>query len=96
MYPKTTIISALSASLAAAAPSAMPAIRSAITARDGWTIMSMVRTCNADDTTCTWDFTIDMHTADLTPCSFTVVGQPASHTGQAAPVTCGDFEVTTG
>lgn len=61
-----------------------------------WTIESLKRTCNGDDSSCAWSFNINTESADPTACTFTVSGSPASQTGLTAPASCGDFQVTTG
>ncbi|KAF3765357.1 hypothetical protein M406DRAFT_321913 [Cryphonectria parasitica EP155] len=59
-----------------------------------WTITSLVRTCDAADTSCTWSFGINNGTG-TTPCVETVTGSPASETN-GGPATCGVYTVTSG
>ncbi|KAI1811212.1 surface protein 1 [Poronia punctata] len=65
-----------------------------------WTLTSLARTCNTNDTTCTWTFGIDTNTegVDPTDCVFVVRNtgvQPAS-TAPGGPVTCGAYTITSG
>ncbi|RYO76203.1 hypothetical protein DL766_001017 [Monosporascus sp. MC13-8B] len=84
MQLTTTLLTALLSATALAAP-AVP----------DWTIVGMKRTCNKADTSCTWSFKIDTHLAAPTPCSFTVTGNPASHTN-ANGKQCGPYQVGAG
>lgn len=96
MHFTTATISALFASLALAAPAPAPAEAVSMMASTEWTIESLKRTVNADDTVSTWQFSIDTHAAAPTACTFTVSGSPSSQTGLSTPAVCGDFQVTTG
>ncbi|KAJ4413813.1 hypothetical protein N0V82_008307 [Gnomoniopsis sp. IMI 355080] len=73
---------------------AAPAPKSMMAAVPEWTITSMEKTCNADDTTCTWTFGINNGTG-TTPCTEVVTGAPASQTN-GGPVDCGVYKVTSG
>ncbi|KAH6660544.1 small secreted protein [Truncatella angustata] len=92
----STAITALFASVALAAPSVARAEVKSMMAAAEWTIESLKRTVNADDSVATWEFGIDTQSGAATACKFDVSGHPASQTGLAAPATCGDFQVTTG
>jgi hypothetical protein len=60
-----------------------------------WTIENMKRTCNAENTSCTWNFGIYPGTGDATPCKYVVEANTASH-ANGGPVTCGGYTVTSG
>ncbi|GKT49670.1 uncharacterized protein ColSpa_09851 [Colletotrichum spaethianum] len=59
-----------------------------------WTIESFVRTCNAENTSCDYSFTIDTHITAPTACKFTTTGSPASRAASNAK--CGAYTVTSG
>ncbi|KAK2013483.1 hypothetical protein LZ32DRAFT_259368 [Colletotrichum eremochloae] len=59
-----------------------------------WTIESFVRTCNLENTSCDYSFTINTHTTDPTACKFTTTGSPASRAASYAK--CGVYTVTSG
>ncbi|KAI0173483.1 small secreted protein [Hypoxylon sp. FL1284] len=93
----STILAALLSGTALAAP-APSAAKSAMADVAQWTIEGMKRVCDAQDTTCTWSFAVDTHTAAATPCSFTVKAgaKPASQTDSTAGTVCGPYTVTSG
>ncbi|KAK6842035.1 MFS general substrate transporter [Apiospora arundinis] len=92
----TSIISALFAAGALAAPT--PAEAKSMMAAGEWTIESLKRTCNADDTSCDWEFGINTNVAGVAsqPCKITATGKPASQTDIRTPQWCGPYRVTTG
>ncbi|KAK2051349.1 hypothetical protein LY76DRAFT_651362 [Colletotrichum caudatum] len=59
-----------------------------------WTIEAFVRTCNAENTSCDYGFTINTYTTDPTVCKFTTTGSPASRAPSNAK--CGVYTVTSG
>ncbi|KAH0422593.1 small secreted protein [Colletotrichum kahawae] len=84
--------------LAAAAVSASPVEKrdsvSMMAAVPEWTIEKFTRSCNAEDTSCDYSFSINTHTADATACAFTTTGSPASRAASNAK--CGAYTVTSG
>ncbi|KAH9907272.1 small secreted protein [Xylariomycetidae sp. FL2044] len=86
----------LSATSSLAAPVAAGESKSMMAAAPQWTIESLVRTCNADDTSCDWSFGINTGlAAPATACAFAVQGSPASRAGSSGNV-CGAYTVSTG
>ncbi|RSM12645.1 hypothetical protein CEP52_002295 [Fusarium oligoseptatum] len=85
----------LSATNVAAAPSADPNAVSMMAATPQWTIQNMQRTCDKNDTTCTWNFKINTGKGTPTPCKYVVKGRPASQTN-GGPAKCGTFTITSG
>ncbi|KAI2628504.1 small secreted protein [Hypoxylon sp. NC1633] len=62
-----------------------------------WTIEGLKRVCNAADTSCTWSFAIDTHTAAATPCSFTVKsGAKPAHATDSSGNICGPYTIGSG
>lgn len=80
----------------ATAASAMP--RSPPLAGEKWTIESMRRLCNGNDTSCTWTFRINTHGehADPTPAEYTVNSSSSAPASRAVggPSIFGAFTVT--
>ncbi|KAI1098118.1 small secreted protein [Jackrogersella minutella] len=91
----TAAIASIFAATALAAPTPAPEVKSAMADVAQWTIESMQRVCDSADTSCTWSFKVDTHASDVTPCSFTVKGSPASQTGTSG-VVCGPYTVSSG
>ncbi|OAA70283.1 hypothetical protein ISF_02257 [Cordyceps fumosorosea ARSEF 2679] len=63
-----------------------------------WIIQGLSRTCDAQDTSCTWNFSINDQQSEPTGCVYEVHaagGQPASRSN-GGPVTCGPYTVTSG
>ena len=60
-----------------------------------WTIQSMKRVCNDEDTSCDWSFGIYPGSGNATACAFTVTATDASE-ANGGPATCGDYTVTSG
>ena len=58
-----------------------------------WTIESFTRTCNTNDTSCAYNYSIDTHTAPATPCSYNVTGNPASRASYGN-VSCGVYTIS--
>ncbi|KAF2965484.1 hypothetical protein GQX73_g8096 [Xylaria multiplex] len=86
-FSTATIAAILGASTVFAAPAAIP----------NWTIKGLKRVCNANDTSCTWSFSINTNTgAAATPCTFAITGSPASHSDTSGTKACGAFSVTAG
>jgi hypothetical protein len=86
------IATGLFASSIMAAPTASVSM---MAAGPQWTIENMKRTCNAENTSCTWNFGIYPGTGAATPCNYVVKGNTASH-ANGGPVTCGGYTVTSG
>ncbi|KAI0004382.1 small secreted protein [Xylariaceae sp. FL0662B] len=91
----TTVLAAILSATALAAPTPAAEVKSAMADAPQWTIESMKRECNTEDTSCTWSFGINTHLAPATPCSFTITGSPASRTDSTGNI-CGDYTVSTG
>jgi hypothetical protein len=91
----TTILLAAAVTAGTIAAPAPASAKSMMANVAEWTIERMVRTCNAANTSCKWSFSIDTHTANPTPCQFTVTGSPASQ-APANGVHCGVFTVSSG
>ncbi|KAL0934645.1 uncharacterized protein CTRU02_211444 [Colletotrichum truncatum] len=88
-------LSALAAATAVSgSPVAKRESKSMMAAVPEWTIEKFTRSCNAEDTSCDYSFTINTHTADPTPCKFTTTGSPASRAASNAK--CGAYTVTSG
>ncbi|KAI0136824.1 hypothetical protein BJ170DRAFT_32034 [Xylariales sp. AK1849] len=87
----STLISLAFTSTALAAPVS--------TAADAeWTFVGVTRTCDAEDTTCSWQFGIDTGAPDVTPCSYVVnatATDPASE-ASGGPTLCGAYTITSG
>ncbi|KAJ5585148.1 uncharacterized protein N7459_004948 [Penicillium hispanicum] len=82
--------------LASSAVFAAPvAGKSMMAASTEWTIQSMQRVCNSDDTSCTWTFGIYPGSGNATACSFDVNTATASQ-ANGGPANCGDYTVTSG
>ncbi|KAK8056195.1 hypothetical protein PG993_001422 [Apiospora rasikravindrae] len=90
----TSLLSTLFATAALAAPTASKSMMAA----GEWTIESLKRTCNADDTACDWEFNINTNTPGVAvqACKVTAKGKPASQTDIKEPQWCGPYRVTTG
>ncbi|KAK8088993.1 hypothetical protein PG997_003954 [Apiospora hydei] len=90
----TSLVSTLFAAAALAAPTASKSMM----ASGEWTIESLKRTCNADDTSCDWEFKINTNTPGVAvqACKVTAKGKPASQTDVKEPQWCGPYRVTTG
>ncbi|KFX94897.1 hypothetical protein V490_04099 [Pseudogymnoascus sp. VKM F-3557] len=96
MQLTTMLLGAVVAAGIIAAPAPAPADAKSMMANVAqWTIEGMVRTCNAADTSCKWSFNIATHTANPTPCQYTVTGKPASHASTNG-VHCGGFTISSG
>lgn len=83
---------------ASAAVLAAPTSVAGVSKRDAssqWTIESLQRICNSDNTSCTWTFGIDIGSGDVTPCTYVVTADNASE-ANGGPSTCGDFTITSG
>lgn len=62
-----------------------------------WTVEELVRTCNDEDTKCTWTFGINTNDdSDVVDCEYVVEGDPASETPGTTPQSCGPFSITSG
>lgn len=89
-FSKTLFAIAVAATTASAAP---------LVARDpDWIIQGLSRTCDGQDSSCTWQFSINNQLTDATACTYVVNaagGQPASRSS-GGPVTCGDYRITSG
>ena len=93
MQLQTLLVAALAAVPAFSAP-APAADKSMMAAADAeWTITSFVRTCNSDNTSCDYSFSIDTHTAAATPCSYTVTGDTASRASYSGEK-CGAYTIS--
>ncbi|KAK8049641.1 hypothetical protein PG994_011371 [Apiospora phragmitis] len=94
----TSLISTLFAAAALAAPTASPAASKSMMAAGEWTIESLTRTCNADDTVCDWEFGVNTNTPGVAvqACKVTAKGTPASQTDIKEPQQCGPYRVTSG
>ena len=90
---KTFLTAVLATSTAYAAPA--PALASkSMMATGEWTLNGFTRTCNADDTSCTYHFGINKNDGTLAPvCEYAVSGAPASR-APANGVVCGNFTVS--
>ncbi|KEY71716.1 hypothetical protein S7711_02945 [Stachybotrys chartarum IBT 7711] len=84
----------LAATSAVAAPT--PADVSMMAAAPEWIIKDLKRICNSADTQCTWTFAINPQNAKATDCTYVVKGTKASQALAAGPVTCGNYQVTSG
>ncbi len=60
-----------------------------------WIIENMKRVCADDDSSCTWTFAINPQVADATDCTY-YVEAPGASTAPGGPVTCGDYQITSG
>lgn len=58
-----------------------------------WTIESLVRHCNPQNSYCEWNFRINTHLEKATPCTFGVRG---GSQGATSGVVCGAFTVSSG
>lgn len=87
----------LSTLLAASAVVAAPAetSKSMMAASPQWTIRDLKRVCNKDDTSCTWNFGIQVGTAATKSCTYVVKGKTASERN-GGPSNCGDYTITSG
>ena len=87
----------LSTLLAASAVVAAPAetSKSMMAASPQWTIRDLKRVCNKDDTSCTWNFGIQVGTAATKSCTYVVKGKTASE-ANGGPSNCGDYTITSG
>ncbi|KAK7907959.1 small secreted protein [Apiospora marii] len=94
----TSLFSTLFAAVALAAPAPSPAASKSMMAAGEWTIESLKRTCNADDTACDWEFGINTNTPGVAvqACKITAKGKPASQTDIKEPQWCGPYRITTG
>lgn len=85
--------------MAATTVSAAPVADSKVQARDpDWLFQGMKRTCDDQDTSCTWEFTINNQIDAPVGCTLVVNasgGSPASQS-PGGPVNCGDFTTTSG
>ncbi|KAL4918338.1 hypothetical protein BDW62DRAFT_181760 [Aspergillus aurantiobrunneus] len=84
----------ISAAPALAAPAPTGPSKSMMVTNTQWTIESLQRDCNEDDTSCTWTFGINPG-ADTTDCTYVVEGSPASQ-ANGGPVDCGVYTITSG
>ena len=94
MQFKTLIATAALASTTSALPAQAISMAAAV---PDWTIVGLKRTCNADNSSCTWAFSVDTHTSPATPCSVTVNrgARPASQTNWNN-VACGPYTLGAG
>ncbi|KAM3499506.1 hypothetical protein MY10362_007240 [Beauveria mimosiformis] len=87
-FSKTLFTVAVAATATAAAP---------LEARDpDWIIQGLSRSCDGQDSSCTWRFAINSQLTSPTACTYVVNasgGKPASRS-KGGPVQCGDFRVT--
>lgn len=96
MLPKT-VITALFATAAVASP-VRRAVKSLKSDDPEWTLENFTRSCNDDDTKCTWTFGINTNEegSEVVDCEYIVEGDPASQTPGTKPQACGVFTVTSG
>jgi hypothetical protein len=92
-FTQTVVAALLACSAAVAAPVATE--KSMMVADAQWTIQSMKRWCNSDNSSCTWLFGIYPGSGTATTCRFVVNGSPASQIN-GGPAQCGDYTITTG
>ena len=91
-----TIQLLLATLFAASAVIAAPvASKSMMASGSEWTIESMKRVCNTNDTSCTWTFGINTGSGAATNCTLVVAATDASE-ANGGPATCGAFTVTSG
>lgn len=98
-----TVLATLFATAALASPTARAAnakrreVESLKADVPEWTLEELVRTCNDDDTKCTWTFGINTNDgADVVECKYVVEGDPASETPGTVPQACDPFAITSG
>ncbi|KAK3181730.1 hypothetical protein K4F52_006946 [Lecanicillium sp. MT-2017a] len=60
-----------------------------------WIIENMKRVCAQDDSSCTWTFKINPQVAEATDCTY-YVETPGASRANGGPVTCGDYQITSG
>ncbi|BCS21080.1 uncharacterized protein APUU_21512S [Aspergillus puulaauensis] len=90
-----TLTHAILAALACTPAMAAPAkAKSMMIKESEWTIESLKRECNDDDSKCTWTFGINPGDG-ATDCTYEVEGSPASE-ADGGPVNCGAYTVTSG
>ncbi|OJI98055.1 hypothetical protein ASPVEDRAFT_37488 [Aspergillus versicolor CBS 583.65] len=85
------ILAALACTPALAAPAKT---KSMMIKESEWTIESLKRECNDDDSKCTWTFGINPGSG-ATDCTYEVEGSPASE-ANGGPVNCGPYTITSG
>lgn len=93
-FAAATLIAALSASTAVAAPVSTAAA-------EEWTLQGVTRTCNEADTSCAWSFSISTGIANTTatPCPYVVnatADSPKASQANGGPTACGAFTVLSG
>jgi hypothetical protein len=96
MHFATTLITAILANTAFAAPAASSNVKSIRAAEPQWTIKSMKRVCNSADTSCAWSFSVDTHLSPVTACAYTVTAASKASQAPANGVTCGPYTVSSG
>ncbi|KAF6785048.1 hypothetical protein CMUS01_16581, partial [Colletotrichum musicola] len=94
MQLTNVLLSALAAASVSASPLAKRESISMMAAAPEWTIERFTRTCNAQDTSCDYSFTVNTHVSAPTECKFTTAGSPASRAASNAK--CGAYTVTSG
>ncbi|KAI4240237.1 MAG: hypothetical protein L6R40_005266 [Gallowayella cf. fulva] len=93
MQLSTVFLTALAAIPALSAPAPAGELSMMATAAPQWTIQSFVRTCNAENTSCNYAFSIDIQSGAPTPCNYVIVNSPAARASYTN-VNCGDFTVS--
>ncbi|KAJ5959799.1 uncharacterized protein N7479_006949 [Penicillium vulpinum] len=63
-------------------------------ASSDWTVRSMKRVCNDENTSCTWTFGIDPG-SEITDCTYVVEADDASH-ANGGPSPCGKYSISSG
>ena len=94
MQLKTLLLTTAAAISASAAPTA----NSVAADVPQWTIVSFTRTCDSNDTSCAYSYSIDTHTATATPCSYNITknsDKPASQTDYNS-IKCGVYTISSG
>ncbi|KAJ5995415.1 hypothetical protein N7481_002392 [Penicillium waksmanii] len=83
--------------VAASAVMAAPAetSKNMMAASPQWTIRNLKRVCNGADTSCTWNFGIQVGTAATKSCTYVVKGATASERN-GGPSACGVYTITSG
>lgn len=94
MHFKPLLLAAMAAlpAMTAPAPASTEVSMMAATVPQ-WTIKSFVRTCDNANTSCKYSYSIDTHIAPVTPCSYTVTGNPASRVSYNN-IKCGAYTIS--
>lgn len=92
-YAKIAAILSAVAGPALAAPTVARDVKNMMATDATWTIQDFLRTCNSDDTTCSYSFAVNTNDGSAaTSCAYDVNGAPAS-TAAYNSVACGDFSI---